>query len=79
MKVSILEMNGDRINRSLNYLPANKGFYNIVAKDQKMIRAKNAEEALAAVKQFEQHGIKHCYIKVPSGLGEVELSNLRIA
>jgi len=79
MKVSILEMNGDRISRSLNYLPANKGFYNVVAKDQKMIRAKNAEEALSAVKEFESKGIEHCYIKIPSGLGEVELSNLRIA
>lgn len=79
MKVSILEMNGDKISRSLNYLPVNKGFYNVVAKNQKMVRCTTAEAALEAAKKFEEMNIEHVYIKVPSGLGEVELSNLRIA
>ena len=79
MQVSVLVMNGDKIEKSINYLPQNKGYYNVIAKDQKMVRARTAEEALAAAKDFEAKGITHCYIKVPSNMAEVSLESLRIA
>lgn len=77
--ISILEMNGERIERSLNYIPSNRGYYNVVVKDRKMIRAKTAEECLKAVQDLAQEDVEHIYVKVPSGFKSVELGNLRIA
>ena len=79
MKVSVLEMNGDKVERSLNFIPANRGFYNLVAKGQKLIRCKTAEEALEEIKKLVATGVEHVYVKIPSGIKSVELDNLRIA
>ena len=77
--VSVLEMNGDKISRSLNYIPTGKGYYNIVVKDMKMIRCKTAEETLSEVKKLSETGVEHIYVKVPAALTGVSLDNLRIA
>lgn len=77
--ISILEMNGERIERSLNYIPSNRGYYNVVVKGEKLVKANTAEDALKAAQDFATKGFEHIYIKVPSGLKSVELSNLRIA
>ena len=79
MAVAILEMNGDRINRTLNYLPSNRGFYNIVVKGQKMIRTATAEECLKEVKKLSEEVSETIYIKVPSGIHAVSVEDLRIA
>ena len=79
MLVSVLEMNGEQIKRSLNYVPADRGYYNVVAKDMKMRRAKTAEEAVEALRELEKEGVTHAYVKVPSALAETTLASLRIA
>lgn len=78
-QISILEMNGEKIERSLNFIPANRGYYNVVTKGQKLIRCKTAEETLEEVKKLAATGVEHVYVKVPSGIKSVELDNLRIA
>jgi hypothetical protein len=79
MLVSILEMNGEKISRSLNYLPSGKNYYNVVAKGHPLVKCSTAESTLEAVKKFEDMNVDHVYIKVPAALAGVELSNLRIA
>jgi hypothetical protein len=79
MQVSVLLMNGDKIQRTINYLPSGRGFYNVVAKGYQMAKCSTPEAALEAAKKFEELGVEHCYIKVPSGLTEVALDSLRIA
>lgn len=78
-QVSILEMNGEKIERSLNYIPSNRGYYNVVVKGEKLVKETTAEGALKAVQSFADKGFEHIYVKVPSGFKNVELSNLRIA
>lgn len=78
-QVTILEMNGDKISRSLNYIPTGKGYYNVVVKGEKMLRASTAEEALKSVQDMAAKGADHIYIKVPAALSGVSLDNLRIA
>lgn len=79
MGVAILEMNGERISRTLNYLPQGRGFYNIVVKDRKMVRCNNAEECLAQVKKLSEEVSETIYVKVPAGIHSVSVDELRIA
>lgn len=78
-QVSILEMNGEKIERSLNYIPSNRGYYNVVVKGEKLVKASTAEDCLTAVKSFADRGFEHIFVKIPSGFKNVELDNLRIA
>lgn len=79
MQVSVLEMNGDRVERSLNFIPAGRGYYNLVSKGRKMIKCASAEEAYDELKKLSNEDIEHVYIKVPSGFKAMSLDNLRIA
>lgn len=79
MQVSVLEMNGDKVERSLNFIPANRGFYNLVAKGHKMIRCATAEEAYDELQKLATTDIEHIYIKIPSGFKSMSIDNLRIA
>ena len=72
-------MSGDKIERSLNYIPQNRGYYNVVTKGQKLIRCRTAEETLDEVKKLAATGVEHVYVKIPSGIKSVALDSLRIA
>ena len=79
MLISVLEMNGEKISRSLNYLPAGRNYYNVVAKGYQMAKCTTPEAALEAAKKFEELNAEHCYIKVPATLTGVDINSLRIA
>lgn len=78
MEISVLEMNGDRIERNLNYLPSNRGYYSIVIKGEKQQRFSNAEETLSYLNTRKDEAI-HAFVKVPCGMKSVSLNSLRIA
>lgn len=78
MEISVLEMNGDRIERNLNYLPSNRGYYSIVIKGEKQQRFSNAEETLSYLNTRKDEAI-HAFVKVPCGMKSVSLDSLRIA
>lgn len=79
MNVVVLEMNGERVSKTLSYLPSHRAWYNVVAKGQKMIRTATAEEAVEAASKLGELGAECAYIKVPSQFNAVNLSSLRIA
>lgn len=77
-QVIILQMNGDKVEKSLNYLPQGKPFYNIVSKGDKQVKLNTAEETLSWLKEHEKED-KTYYIKIPSGFHTVGIESLRIA
>ena len=76
--VVIMEMNGDRVSKTLNYLPSGRPFYNIVSKGDKRVRCSTAEETLQWLKA-NQEANKVFYVKVPSSFHEQSIEALRIA
>ena len=78
-QVRVLEMNGEKIERSLNFIPSNRGYYNLVVKGEKLVRCQTAEEALEGAKKLAASGHENIYIKVPSGFKHVNIEDLRIA
>ena len=77
-QVVILQMNGDKVEKSLNYLPQGKPFYNIVSKGDKQVKCATAEEALAWLNQHKEDE-KTYYVKIPSNFHSVGIESLRIA
>jgi len=79
MKVVVMEMNGDKIEHVLNYLPAGRGYYNIAIKGEKLIRTATAEETLAYLQSRNSEADFTAYVKVPSQMKSVAVADLRIA
>jgi len=77
-QVVILQMNGDKVEKSLNYLPSNKAFYNIISKGDKQVKCSTAEDTLKWLKDHEQDD-KTFYVKVPSSFHTQTVESLRIA
>lgn len=78
MTATILEMNGDKIARNLNYIPSGRNFYNVVVKDEKQHRFSTAEEVLSYLQGRKDENIV-AYIKVPQALASVSIDSLKIA
>lgn len=76
--VVVLEMNGDKVSKTLNYLPSNRPYYNIVSKGDKQTKCSSAEDTLKWLKDHEQED-KVFYVKVPSTFHSVDIESLRIA
>lgn len=76
--VVILQMNGDKVEKSLNYLPQGKPFYNIVSKGDKQVKCTTAEEVLAWLNQHKEDE-KTYYVKVMGSFHSVDIESLRIA
>ena len=78
MDVVIMEMNGDKVEHILNYIPANRGFYNVAIKGEKLVRTATAEETLQYLQTRKDDQIT-AYVKVPSKMKSVAVADLRIA
>lgn len=79
MDIVILQVNGNTVEKSLNYLPEGRGFYTLTRKGEKNINLHSTEEVLKALKELQDKGTEKVYIKVPSGFKSVQLDDLRIA
>lgn len=78
MNIVLLEMNGDKVSKTLNYLPAGRGWYNCVVKGEKQSRFSSAEETLEYLQSRQDEQIT-MYVKVPSTFHALNLAQLRIA
>ena len=78
MNIVLLEMNGDKVSKTLNYLPAGRGWYNCVVKGEKQQRFSTAEECLSYLQTRQDEQIT-VYVKVPSSFHALNLAQLRIA
>ena len=78
MQAVILEMNGEKVSKTLNYLPTGRGWYNCVIKGEKQQRFSNPEEVMSYLKSRQNEDIV-CYIKVPAQFHAISVDNLRIA
>lgn len=76
--IVVLEMNGEKVSKTLNYLPSNRPYYNVVSKGDKQERFKTAEETLSWLQSHKDDN-KVFYVKVPSSFHEMALESLRIA
>jgi len=78
MQVTILEVNGDKVSKTLSYIPSGRNWYNVVIKGEKQQRFSTPEECLAYLKSRENEEI-HAYIKVPQPFASYNVESLRIA
>ena len=78
MKVVIMEMNGDKIEHVLNYLPQGRGYYNVAIKGEKLTRTATAEETLQYLQSRKDEDLT-AYVKIPTQMKSLAVGDLRIA
>lgn len=76
--VVVMEMNGDKVSKTLSYIPVGRPYYNVVSKGDKQVRCSTAEEVLDFL-TTNKEAEKVFYVKVPSSFHAMDISALRIA
>ncbi len=79
MRVVIMEMNGDKVSRTLSYIPSGRNWYNVVIKGEKQQRFSTPEETLTYLKSRDSGADFTAYVKIPQPFVSYNVESLRIA